>query len=120
MFEMKCVVLSSSSLLPLTIQLFLQRGVLGPYGIPFSLEQPAFLYNMLRILFSPPPPNGQIGEGTRLSFFNMLVQAVVFCTQYEDHYLLLTAQLMVVVSLPRLPCNGRQLCFQLSKSHLSL
>ena len=44
-------------------------------------------------------------------FEHMLVQAVVSCTQSEDHHLLRTAQLMVVVSLPRLPCNRLQLHF---------
>ena len=41
----------SLEFLPASIQLFLQRGVLRPCGVPFSLEQSAFLVNMLGRLF---------------------------------------------------------------------
>ena len=42
------------------------------------------------------------------------------CTQSEDHYLLHTDQLMVVISLPRLPCNGLQQKSSLAVSASSL
>ena len=83
--------------LPASVQLFLQRGVLRTCDVPFtfSLEQPAFLYNMLGGLFVFSAWAGRGGYNYKLQLFeHMLVPAVVSCTQSEDHHLLYTAQLM--------------------------
>ena len=89
MFEMKCVVLSSSCLLPYSFSCReVCRGHVAFLSASYSLHSCWTCW--ADCLASP---HGQIGEGTSLSFFYiiMLVQAVVSCMQSEDHYLLRTA-----------------------------